>query len=58
MLAVLGLLVLSLQSGVRHFSVAERVAAPYVYDLVGWEIANLPDKWVHLAASVVGGDGV
>ena len=35
----------------------QRVAASYLFSLVGWEAANFFDKWFHLAASALpGGD--
>ena len=34
-------------SGGLHFSPLDLAVAPYRYDLVGWEIAHFPDKWVH-----------
>ncbi len=34
---------------------AQRVAAGYLFSLVGWEAANFFDKWFHLAASALPG---
>ena len=31
---------------------AERAAAPYLYDLVQWELANFPRKWLHRLTSI------
>ncbi len=31
---------------------AERAAAPYLYDLVQWEMANFPRKWLHWLTSI------
>ena len=31
---------------------AERAAAPYLYDLVQWEMANFPRKWLHRLTSI------
>ena len=31
---------------------AERAAAPYLYDLVQWELSNFPSKWIHRLTSI------
>ena len=31
---------------------AERAAAPYLYDLLQWEMANFPSKWLHRMTSI------
>ena len=32
---------------------AERAAAPYLYDLVQWEVSNFPSKWLHRLTSII-----
>ena len=44
---VLSLLLLFGGSGGLHLSPIEIAAYPYQYDLLKWELSNLPDKWVH-----------
>jgi len=45
-------LVLLLPDGdVLNLPPAERIAARYRYDLVGWEVSNLPAKWIARAGS-------
>ena len=46
---VISLLLLSMGNGVLHLSPTERAAAPYLFDLVTWEISHLPDKWLYKA---------
>ena len=36
-----------------QLSAIELASAPYRYDLVGWEIAHLPDKWFHKLESLL-----
>ena len=35
-----------------QLSPTEMAAAPYRYNLVGWEISHVPDKWVHKLGSI------
>ena len=53
--AMLALLILSLQSGARHFNPAERAAAPFLYDIVRWEFDNFLSKWTNRAANALSG---
>ena len=50
-LALLLLALLGLGDDVLRLNPAQRVALPYRYSLLGWEIGNLPDKWVHRVAT-------
>ena len=50
-LCVLGLLFVTLSNDVRHLNAAQRVASPYLYNLVQWEVDNFLGKWVHRLAS-------
>ncbi|MCH8064067.1 MAG: hypothetical protein IH861_16375 [Chloroflexi bacterium] len=50
-LGVLGLLIVTLGSDVRHLNVAQRVASPYLFNLAEWEVDNFLGKWVHRLAS-------
>ena len=34
---------------------AQSVALPYRYSITGWEVRNLPDKWVHLLGTLLPG---
>ena len=34
---------------------AQSVALPYRYSITGWEVRNLPDKWVHLLGTLLAG---
>ena len=34
---------------------AQQVALPYRYSITGWEVRNLPDKWVHLLRTKLSG---
>ena len=43
----LSLLLLFMGRGVLDLSPVERAAAPYLYDLLTWEVTHLPNKWVH-----------
>ena len=43
----IGLLLISLPNGSRHFHPSEIIASAHVFNLLEWEIKNLPDKWVH-----------
>lgn len=51
--AMLALLILSLQSGARHFNPAERAAAPFLYDIVRWEFGNFLSKWTNRVANAL-----
>ena len=55
--ALLALLILSLQSGARHFNPAERAAAPFLYDIVRWEFDNFLSKWTNRVANALSGVG-
>ena len=46
-IVVLSLVVLFMGGGGLHLSPVEIAASPYLYDLMTWEVSNLPDKWVH-----------
>ncbi|MBM3934738.1 MAG: hypothetical protein FJ319_10630 [SAR202 cluster bacterium] len=46
-----------MNSDVINLSPAERVALRHKYNLVQWEVVNIPDKWVHLAASILPWNG-
>ena len=52
---VLVLLLASTASGEPQFSPVELAASPYRFDIVTWEIANVPDKWVHKALDLLPG---
>ena len=54
---MLALLILSLQSGARHFNPAERAAAPFLYDIVRWEFDNFLSKWTNRVADGLSGGG-
>lgn len=49
-LGVLGLLIVTLGNDTRHLNVAQRVASPYLYNLVEWEVNNFLGKWLHRLA--------
>lgn len=34
-------------SGGHHISPIELAASPFLYDILTWELGNIPDKWVH-----------
>ena len=34
---------------------AQSVALPYRYSITGWEVRNLPDKWIHLLGTLLPG---
>lgn len=51
--ALLALLILSLQSGARHFNPAESAAAPFLYDIVRWEFDNFLSKWTNRVADAL-----
>ena len=51
-ITVLVLLLASTASGEPQFSPVELAASPYRFDIVMWEIVNLPDKWVHKALNI------
>ena len=46
-IVTLSLLLLTAGSGGPHLSSIELASLPYRYDVVLWEIAHLPDKWIH-----------
>ena len=46
-IVVLALLLVSTASGEPQFSPVELAASPYRFDIVTWEIANVPDKWAY-----------
>ena len=46
-MGVLLLVVLVFSRDALTLNPAERASAPYLYDLVRWEAANFPSKWVH-----------
>lgn len=54
-IALIALLILSLQSGARHFSPAERAAQAYLYDIAQWEFNNFLSKWINRAGEVLPG---
>lgn len=56
-IALVALLILSLQSGARHFNPAERAAQAYLYDIAQWEFNNFLSKWVNRAGEVLPGGG-
>lgn len=56
--ALLALLILSLQSGARHFNPAESAAAPFLYDIVRWEFDNFLSKWTNRASDALIGGSV
>ena len=33
----------------------QRAALPYRYSITGWEVRNLPDKWLHLLGTMLAG---
>ena len=52
---LLVLLLASTASGEPQFSPVELAASPYRFDLVAWEVANVPDKWAHKALDLLPG---
>ena len=52
---VLVLLLASTASGEPQFSPVELAAYPYSFDLITWEIGNIPDKWTHKALELLPG---
>ena len=54
-IGLVALLILSLQSGARHFNPAERAAQAYLYDIAQWEFNNFLSKWVNRAGEVLPG---
>ena len=54
-IALIALLILSLQSGARHFNPAERAAQAYLYDIAQWEFNNFLSKWINRAREVLPG---
>ena len=55
-LAVVCLLFLIVRLDNYPITPAQRVAAGYLFSLVGWEAANFFDKWFHLAVAALPGD--
>ena len=53
LIVFLSLVILLMGRGETHFSPVEVAAAPYLYDLITWEISNLPDKWIHKLGSLL-----
>ena len=51
LVVVLTLVLLIGGTGGLRFSPVEIAAAPYRFDLVRWEVSNLPDKWIHKVKS-------
>ena len=51
LIVFLSLVILFIGGGETHFSPVEVTASPYLYDLITWEISNLPDKWIHKLGS-------
>ena len=57
--ALLGVACLALVAGtpdVRRFNPAQRVGAPYLYNITLWELENLADKWTAKAISLMNAD--
>ena len=54
-LAVICLLLLIVRLDNHPISPGQRVAAGYLFSLVGWEAANFFDKWFHLAVAALPG---
>ena len=52
-IALIALLILSLQSGARQFNPAERAAQAYLYDIAQWEFSNFLSKWLNRAGEVL-----
>ncbi len=52
---LVGLLILSLQSGARQFNPAERAAQAYLYDIAQWEFNNFLSKWVNRVGEILPG---
>ena len=50
MLGLLGLILLVGSQDVLRLNPAQAAAAPYLFDLVGWEAANFLSKWTHRAS--------
>ena len=49
------LLVFGVASDTFTLNPVQRVALPYRYSITGWELQNLPDKWVHLLRTKLSG---
>lgn len=49
----LTLLVLATEDSVRHLSLVDLAVTPYQYDLVRWELAHFPDKWVYKLVEIL-----
>ena len=50
---VVALVLLLPRGGVLNLSPAERAAVQYRYDLIGWEVSNLPVKWLSRLADLL-----
>ena len=50
-LGILALILLTVSRDSAKFNPAQVAAAPYMFDLVGWQATNLLSKWVHRAVS-------
>ena len=46
-IVVLSLILLFGSSGELRLSPIELAAAPYLYDILTWDVSHLPDKWLH-----------
>ncbi len=55
-MALLGLATLVLPSDSRRFNPAQWAAAPYLYDIMSWELDNFFSKWLVKAAGALPGD--
>lgn len=54
-IALIALVILSLQSGARQFNPSERAAQAYLYDIAQWEFNNFLSKWLNRAGEVLPG---
>ena len=50
--ALLGAMLLFLSGDVLNLNVAQRAAAPYMYDLLEWEASNFLSKWLHRTTQI------
>ena len=53
LIVFLSLAILFISGDESHSSPVEVAAGPYLYDLITWEISNLPDKWIHKLGSLL-----
>ena len=53
LIVLLSLAILFISGDETHSSPVEVAAAPYLYDLITWEISNFPDKWIHKLGSML-----